>query len=203
MAQPLLYKPPPSWQFWAAFAGAVLIEAASVVIAGIKREPPPVDLSQIPTATVEATLQPEDQPTPPPEDIPIQEPPPIPEVAPEFHEEKPPPPKTNKPAGPVKAPQGVTGTMSITGAKAVAIFAPKPDYPYEARSRHVTGSGVALLSVDTASGNVTDASMAQSIGSPILDNATTSTFRRWRFAPGKCAPKVKVPITYTMTGASY
>jgi TonB family protein len=203
MAGPLLYKPPPSWQFWAAFGAAVLIEAASVVIAGMKHEPPVVDLSDIPTATVEATLQPEDQPTPPPEDIPIQEPPPIPDVAPEFHEEKPPPPKTNRPTGPVKAPQGVTGTMSITGAKAVAIFAPKPEYPYEARSRHQTGSGVALLSVDTASGNVTDVSMAQSIGSPILDQSTVSAFRRWRFAPGKCAPKVKVPITYTMTGASY
>ena len=203
MPKPLLYKPPPNWQFWAAFGGAVLIEAASVVIAGIKHEPPAVDLSAIPTATVEAMLEPQDQPTPPPEDIPIQEPPPIPDVAPEFHEEKPPPPKTNKPAGPVKAPQGVTGTMSISGAKAVAIFAPKPDYPYEARSRHQTGSGVAVLSVDTASGNVTDASMAQSIGSPILDNATVSTFRRWRFRPGACAPKVKVPITYTMTGASY
>src|SRR5690242_15607385 len=203
MPQPLLYKPPPSWQFWAAFAGAVLIEGASVLIAGIKKEPPVVDLSQIPTATVEATLQPEDQPTPPPEDIPIQEPPPIPDVAPEFHEEKPPPPKTNKPTGPVKAPQGVTGTMSITGAKAVAIFAPKPDYPYEARSRHVTGSGVCVLCVDVGSGTVTDATMAQSIGSPILDNATTSTFRRWKFRPGQVAPKVKVPITYTMTGASY
>ena len=204
MPAPLLYKPPPSWQFWAALGGAVLIEAASVVIAGIKHEPPAVDLSQIPTATVEAQLQPEDQPTPPPEDVPIQEPPPIPEVAPEFHEEKPPPPKNAaKPTGPVKAPQGVSGTMSITGAKAIAVYAPKPEYPYEARSRHQTGSGVAVLSVDTASGNVTDASMAQSIGSPILDQSTVSTFRRWRFAPGKCAPKVKVPITYTMTGASY
>jgi hypothetical protein len=36
-----------------------------------------------------------------------------------------------------------------------------------------------------------------------LDNATTSTFRRWRFRAGQVAPKVKVPITYTMTGASY
>ena len=61
----------------------------------------------------------------------------------------------------------------------------------------------AVLSVDTASGNVTDATMAQSIGNPILDNSTVSTFRRWRFQPGKVAPKVKVPITYTMTGASY
>jgi len=203
MAAPLLYKPPPSWQFWLAFGAALLIEGGSVLIASMKHEAPVVDLADVPTAVVEATMQPEDQPTPPPEDIHIQEPPPIPDVAPEFHEEKPPQPKTNKPTGPVKAPQGVTGTMSITGAKAVAINAPKPEYPYEARSRHQTGSGVALLSVDTASGNVTDASMAQSIGSPILDQATLSAFRRWRFQPGKCAPKVKVPITFTMTGASY
>ena len=204
MAAPLLYKPPPRWQFYAALSGALAVHIGAVAIAAMKHEPPVIDLSQIPTATVEATLQPEDQPTPPPEDIPIQEPPPIPEIAPEFHEEKPPPPKqTSRPTGPVKAPQGVSGTMSITGAKAIAVYAPKPEYPYEARSRHVTGSGVAVLSVDTASGNVTDASMAQSIGNPILDNSTISTFRRWRFAPGKCAPKVKVPITYTMTGASY
>ena len=202
MPQPLLYKPPPSWQFWAAFGGAILIEAASVVIAGIKHEPPAIDLSQIPTATVEATLQPEDQPTPPPEDIPIQEPPPIPDVAPEFHEEKPPPPKTNKPSGPVKAPQGVSGTMSITGAKALAVYAPKPEYPYEARSRHQTGSGVCVVSVDPGSGSVTDASMAQSIGSPILDQSTLSAFRRWKFKPGTVS-RVKIPITYTMTGASY
>src|SRR5438477_12985035 len=117
---PLLYRPPPRWQFWGALTAALAIHLGSVVIAGMKREPAAVDLSQIPTATVEAMLQPEDQPTPPPEDIPITEPPPVPEIAPEFHEEKPPPPKTNvKPAGPVKAPQGVTGTMSITGAKAV------------------------------------------------------------------------------------
>src|SRR5947207_15105375 len=200
---PLLYKPPPRWQFWGSLIAALVIHVGAVGLAAIKREPPVVDLSQVPTATVEAMLQPEDQPTPPPEDIPVPEPPPMPEVQPEFHEEKPPPPKTNKPAGPIKAPQGVTGTMSITGAKAVAVFAPKPDYPYEARSRHQTGSGVAVLSVDTGSGAVTDVTMAQSIGSPILDNSTVSGFRRWRFQPGKVAPKVKVPITYTMTGASY
>src|SRR5260370_35765950 len=91
----------------------------------------------------------------------------------------------------------------MTGPKAVGVFAPKPDYPYGARSRHVTGSGVAILTVDVASGNVTDASMAQSIGSPILGNSTTSTFRRWRFRPGAAAPRVKGPITYTMSGASY
>jgi|SRR5438270_817819 len=204
MAGPLLYRPPPRWQFWGALGGAVAIHLTAVAIAAIKHEPAAVDLSNIPTATVEAVLQPEDQPTPPPEDIPMPEPPPVPDVQPEFHEEKPPPPKTApKPQGPIKAPQtGVPGTMSISSAKALAIFSPKPDYPYEARSRHVTGSGVCVVTVDTASGNVTDATMAQSIGNPILDNSTLSAFRRWRFRPG-AASKVKIPITYTMTGASY
>src|ERR1043166_9659629 len=114
--KPLLYRPPPRWHVWAALGGAVLIHIGAV-IASIKHEPPPVDLSQIPTATtVEATLQPEDQPTPPPEDIPVPEPPPIPDVQPEFHEETTPPPKRPTPAkaAPVKAPQtGMPGTMSI------------------------------------------------------------------------------------------
>jgi protein TonB len=91
--------------------------------------------------------------------------------------------------------------QSISSAKALAINSPRPEYPYEARSRHIMGSGVCVVSVD-ASGNVTDATMVQSIGNPILDNSAVSAFRRWRFKPG-VAPKVKIPITFTMTGASY
>jgi TonB family protein len=203
MPKPLLYKPAPRWQFWAAFGGAVAIHLAAVGAYAIHREPPTIDLSAIPTASVEVTMQAEDQPTPPPEDIPMPPPPPEPQVQ-EFHEETTPPPRKQGPVAPIKAPQaGLPGTMSITGAKAVAIYAPRPEYPYEAKSRHITGSGVCVLSVDVGSGNVTDASMAQSIGSPILDNATVSTFRRWRFRAGQVAPKVKVPITFTLTGASY
>ena len=175
------------------------------------KEPPPADYSDVPTATIEATLDqpPEDVPTPPPEDIPIPDQPPPPEIQPEFHEEATPPPKQNKPAKaqPIKAPQ-VTGPPRPPGmatasqAKASAISAPRPEYPYEARSRHIMGSGVCVVTVDTASGSVTDATMVQSIGNPILDNSAVSAFRRWRFKPGSVA-KVKIPITFTMTGASY
>ena len=35
--------------------------------------------------------------------------------------------------------------------------------------------------VDTASGKVTNAMMAQSTGNATLDKVTTETFRRWRF----------------------
>ncbi len=166
-----------------------------------------MDVSGIPTYTIEATMeQPTEEPTPPPEDIPLTEPPPMPEVQPEFHEETTPPPKRppNAKVAPVKAPQATrpAGTMSITAAKAVAIQMPRPEYPYEARSRHITGSGVCVVSVD-ASGAVTDATMASSCGNPILDNSATSAFRRWRFRAGATPPKVRIPITFTMTGASY
>src|SRR5205807_853738 len=157
----LLYKPPPRWQIWAYLGGALLIHGVAVV-AAMKHEPPPVDLSQIPLAEVAVTLeQPVEQPTPPPEDIPLPPPPPEPEVQPEFHEETTPPPRQNRPAAPIKTPQVAArpGVASISSAKASAIFAPRPEYPYEARSRKITGSGVCVLTVDPG-GSVTDASMA-------------------------------------------
>jgi protein TonB len=205
MAKPILYRPPARWEFWAFLGGALLVHAIAVV-AAIKHEPPAMDLSQIPSAEVIATLdQPTDEPTPPPEDIPLPEPPPMPDIQPEFREETTPPPKRppNVKVAPVKAPTAArpSGVMSISSAKALAINSPRPEYPYEARSRHITGSGVCVVSV-SADGTVTDATMAQSIGNPILDNSAVSAFKRWRFKAG-VAPKVKIPITFTMTGASY
>src|SRR5258708_6758806 len=49
---------------------------------------------------------------------------------------------------------------------------------------------------------ISGASMASSTGNPILDNAALSAFRQWRFKPGSVS-KVKIPITFTMTGAQY
>lgn len=76
---------------------------------------------------------------------------------------------------------------------------PAPDYPYEARRRQITGSGVAIMEVDPASGVVTRAFMEQSTGSHILDNAVINGFRRWRFKPGAVA-RVRVPVTFTLLG---
>jgi protein TonB len=202
--KPLLYRPPPPWQWWAAFGGAVAIHLTAVALAQ-KHEAPVEVPPDMPTAVVEATLQASEEPTPPPEDIPLPEPPPPPEIQPEFVEETTPPPKkpTAQKFAPIKAPQaaGRPGPMSMSSAKALATYAPRPQYPYEARSRHVTGSGVCVVEV-APSGSVSSASMAQSIGNPILDNAAVSAFRQWRFKPGSVS-KVKIPITFTMTGASY
>ncbi len=202
--KPLLYRPPPRWYIWTAFGAALAIHLTAVALAQ-KRETPVEVPPDIPTAVVEATLQATEEPTPPPEDIPLPEPPPPPEIKPEYVEETTPPPKRpQQKFAPVKTPQaaGRPGTMSISTAKALAVYAPRPQYPYEARSRHITGSGLCIVDVDTASGNVTSATMAQSIGNPILDNAALSAFRQWRFRPGTVS-KVRIPITFTMTGAQY
>jgi TonB family protein len=89
------------------------------------------------------------------------------------------------------------------GAKAIAIYAPKPDYPFEARSKHWVGHGLIILDMNVESGEVTAAHMEKSTGHQILDDAALDAFRRWHFQPGKCAPKVKIPINFTMTGANY
>jgi TonB family protein len=203
--KPIMYKPAPRWQFWAYLGGALLIHGVAVV-AAIKREPPPVDLSNIPDAVVIGIDQQEQppEPTPPPEEPEAPPPPPPQTVEPEFKEEQPTPPpkKTTAKVQPLARPQQQGATVSAAGAKAAAIFAPKPEYPYEARSKKLTGSGVCVVTVDTGTGNVTDATMAQSIGNAILDNSAVSAFKRWRFKPGAVS-KAKIPVTFTMTGASF
>jgi hypothetical protein len=63
-------------------------------------------------------------------------------------------------ATPIPAPSPAS-TLSGPAAKAFAISAPRPEYPYEMRTRHITGSGVVLMIIDVPSGLVTDVSMAQ------------------------------------------
>src|ERR1043166_1213289 len=196
--RPLIYRPPPRWYFWTALGTALAIHLTAVAVSQ-RHEAAPVDLPPQPPRVVEATLAPPES-TPPPEDIPLPEPPPPPDIKPEFVEERTPPPRPQATAQkftPIKA-----AAMSMSQAKALAINSPRPPYPYEARSKRITGSGIITATVDPASGSVTDASVAQSTGSPILDDAAVSTFRRWRFRPGSVS-KVRIPITFTFTGASY
>ena len=85
--------------------------------------------------------------------------------------------------------------MSLSVAQSMAITAPLPDYPYEAKRRNLTGSGICVVTVDNATGTVTNATMSQSTGSPLLDKLTLQTFKSWRFKPGTVS-QVRVPISY-------
>jgi len=166
-------------------------------------------LDQIAEVTFEVSAPEPIEPIVPDEEpLPIDAPP-APVEPPEFVEEAAdlPPKRTNanRTVAPIARPRPAGapgGTMSMSSAKAVAISAPRPEYPYEARRARITGSGVAVMTVNPSSGAVTNVVMAQSTGSAVLDNAATSAFRRWRFKPG-AVTKVRTPITFTMTGAQF
>lgn len=91
--------------------------------------------------------------------------------------------------------------ISHLEAKKLVIKSPRPEYPPEARQMKITGSGVVLLRVDAA-GDVMSATIDQSTGSPILDRAALSGYRRWRFRPGK-AFIARMPIAFTAAGFNY
>src|SRR5262249_3372012 len=96
----------------------------------------------------------------------------------------------------LKAPESTSATpITLSALKAVAIRAPLPDYPYQAKNAHITGSGGCVLLIDTATGRVTSPTMGQSTANEILDKVTTNSFGRWPFKPGTLS-QVQVPITY-------
>jgi protein TonB len=207
MAKAIFYKPRPRWHFVGSLAAAVALELAAVAIASIHRgEPPPEEIS-MPSAPIDAViteLPPES--TPPPEEEPPPPPPP-PEEPTEFTIQEPTPPPRPPQAPPPKPRPKVSenrgtaysGMVNYSAAKANWVSAPHPGYPYEARRSKQTGSGSFIITFDEG-GNATDVSVAQSTGSPILDQTSVNTFHRWRCKPGTFH-KVKVPITYTLQGA--
>ena len=87
--------------------------------------------------------------------------------------------------------------LSEEKARALAVYSPKPPYPYEARAKGMTGAGFVILSVDPSSGVVTAAQMERSMGHKLLDDAALATFRQWRFRPGTVS-KVRIPIRYSL-----
>jgi protein TonB len=209
MAGALLYQPGQRWRFGVALGAAALIHCAAVAIAALhpntldevsgRDQFPFIDVIPDPTIA---------EPTPPPDEVTAPSPIPNPTEQPIFHDDRstPPPvrPRIDKPAPAITTPrQGVSSSsVGLSSARVIALSAPRPEYPYEARRSRITGSGVAAISVDFASGDVSNVVMEQSTGSPVLDNAAVTAFRRWRFKPGTVS-RLRTPITFTLTGAQY
>lgn len=85
--------------------------------------------------------------------------------------------------------------MSLSVAQSMAVTAPLPEYTYEMKRRNLSGNGVCVVTVDSATGTVLGATMFPSTGSPVLDKLTIQTFKGWRFKPGSVS-QVRIPITY-------
>jgi TonB family protein len=80
--------------------------------------------------------------------------------------------------------------------KAMFTYMPWPDYPYHARSIHMTGVGMFRLLVNEE-GRVTSVVTLQSTGERELDAEAIKTYMRWQARPG---PKreVGVPTKFTL-----
>jgi len=208
MTRALLYQPGPRWRIGLALGAAALIHFAAVALASIhQREqindsPPSADSG----TTIEVEPEsPIDNPTPPPDVIDPPTPSPTEESLVPEERSTPAPVRhqTTRLVTPIANTRSVTiGSTSLASARVSALSAPRLEYPYEARRQKITGSGTVAMTVDPVSGHVTSVAMETSTGSLVLDNAAITGFRRWRFKPGTVS-RVRLPITYTLTGAQY
>jgi TonB family protein len=197
----LLYRPQRRWSTYLAFACAAAIHVTAVALAKNRSETVAREIASSGDVIGIDTLVEK-----PPE---LQQqdtmPPPVPPTTEEqtFPEENatPAPIRNQRQIRPVARAQA-NGLSNVSSVRALVLYGPRPDYPYVARRDRITGSGIALATVNPATGGVLNVEMAQSTGNATLDNSTVSTLRSWRFRPGTSS-RVKVPITYTLSGASY
>ena len=202
----LLYQPNAKWRLGAALGAAALIHLAAIAVASIYPQAQPTEVlsPEPPTIDLEPASPPDD-PTPPSD--PVAPTPSLESTDKLFVDENPTPPPIRRQdmkrvAPIVKKSSTGPGSLSLSSAKVLALSAPRPEYPYEARRQKITGSGTVEMTVDPLTGRVTEASMSQSTGNTYLDNAALTGFRRWRFKPGT-ALKIRAPITFTLTGARF
>jgi TonB family protein len=191
----MIYRPGSRWHIAIAFTAAAVLHLSAVAIASLHREELVVNPTNQFTAVVADPGV--ESPEQPQMEIPVEMPP-QPTSLPELVEPEQPVLKTRLIA-PIRTARQTT--MGFTAdPKALALSAPRPEYPYEARSRHIIGNGIAELSIDPAPGFVEEAVMKQSTGNSILDNSAVSAFKRWRFKHG-AGRKILVPIRFLLTGA--
>jgi TonB family protein len=200
----LLYRRPRQSRTLCAFFTALIISGAAVAIAGMHSNTQTENIVRSSESfeiigTVDAPPPVEELSLPPLNELPV---PNLPD-APEFiDEQRPLPPESKKISVTPPIKRMPNGGATVAFGKAMSVFTPRPEYPYEARRQKITGNGIALIAVDSVNGTVLDVSMAQGAGSSMLDNAAIAGLKRWRFKPGT-AGKIRCPITFTLTGATY
>ncbi|HMG04228.1 MAG TPA: TonB family protein [Chthoniobacterales bacterium] len=209
MAKPLLYQPRQRWRVAIAFGAAAVIHCTAIAIAGRYGTIEAIaGQEEFTTIDVIDPALPANEATPPPIEETSSTLLPKPSEEPIFEENRPTPPPVRRQPVKLAAPttkrseSAPPGMLNLPSARATALTAPRPEYPYEARRQRITGSGIVVMRVDSATGRVANVSMAESTGSPVLDNAAVAAFTRWRFKPGTVS-RVRSPITFTLTGAQY
>jgi TonB family protein len=201
----LMYQSNCNRRFAAALTAAAIIHVAAIGFATTRQEAPPIASGPTGEPPVIDFIPPDPIVDPQPDQ---SDPLPTPPTIDEFYLDNTatPPPVHREPTKftPLvkRSTNSAPSSLNLSAAKVLALNAPRPEYPYEARRQKITGDGVVVMNVDPASGNVTGVSMAKSTGNTFLDNAAIAGFRRWRFKPGSVST-VTCPVTFTLNGANY
>jgi TonB family protein len=198
----LTYRPNSRWRTISAFSAAAAIHLSAVAFASLHREQAIGPSTPFTGIDFEPTIG--VAPTAPPQQAEL--PPPSPELPPSraFVDVRTPVAHSiTRQLSPIRSSRLQTLDTGRAGmGRALALSAPRPEYPYEARRDHVTGSGAVMLTVDPVTGLVVDATMTESTGSSTLDNSALRAFRRWRFKRGT-PQKVRIPFTFALTGVEF
>lgn len=153
MVQALLYQSPPRWRMVAAFAASILLHLVAIAAGATKTSSTAANAISSPPEVYATDESEPVQLSPERMELPL--PPPPPDAA-DFvvpaEEASRPPPRRNISRITTPITHGTATDSSrpstMAAAKVVAINAPRPDYPYEARRQRATGSGIAVLRVD-------------------------------------------------------
>ncbi len=100
-----------------------------------------------------------------------------------------------------------TASQASRGAESQApelVFNPAPQYPAEALAARLTGRVIVRVAL-AANGSVAEASVHQSSGSTLLDDAAVTAVRSWRFAPsehGTAPRRLAVPVNFVIQDGS-
>jgi protein TonB len=102
-----------------------------------------------------------------------------------------------------RPPEPRVAKITLTGEERwkIALSHPKPEYPPDARRRHLSGKGTFHLHVSYETGDVTSVEILTGTGHRILDNAAVDALRRWKFRPHSVIG-MKVPITFSISSKS-
>jgi TonB family protein len=84
----------------------------------------------------------------------------------------------------------------IVTSKALAIHAPRPEYPLSVRKRRLGGQGEFIMHINRKTGIVRSVEIAKSTGVARLDQSCIDAFQRWTFIPDTVS-KVRCPIKFT------
>ena len=94
-----------------------------------------------------------------------------------------------------QAPVGPHGELG----KAIAIRAPKPNYPESLKKRGIGGQGEFVMHVNTNTGVVTSVDVVKSTGVRALDDSCIRAFQEWRFKRNYAAPIIRCPVRFNPT----